>query len=358
GPYTPSLYAFAEQYKDTYKLRERILGVVPGAINPVFNAFRSKYGSSYDIREADTSGAANAYDAVYLLAYSVVALGEAPVTGASLAQAMKRLVPPAQVTVDAGPLNINTAYTELSGSRNINFNGASGPLDFDLETGDPNSDMQIWCLDANNTGKNSGTFYDAMNVLEGSMDQIRDSCGILGGVTPLRPPAALLGRGPPPRGRGGLAGRLGPTAGARLPLPARRARLRPGRRPATTQPTPGALRLCSRSPRHRRAGAGPAGARGGWLVPFRKYDDCASNRSTRAPRTYEYWLRGPGRSNLSRRVLVAGRVHGVMGTGGRFRRFGAGNAARASGRGLAYLLPEGASFPLLGPALRSPERQV
>ncbi|MCU0680941.1 MAG: ABC transporter substrate-binding protein [Polyangiaceae bacterium] len=179
GPYTPSLFEYVKTNDATTGIRRRIVGVVPGSNNNVFAAFRSKYGSIYEISEADTSGPANAYDAVYMLAYSVVGLGEAPITGASIAQAMKRLVPPAQVTVSAGPLEINTAYDELSSLRNINFEGASGPLDFNVESGDPNSEMQIWCVGANNSGKYSGAFYDTKNVLTGSMVEVRENCGFL-----------------------------------------------------------------------------------------------------------------------------------------------------------------------------------
>src|SRR5262249_21007055 len=92
------------------------------------------------------------YDAAYLIAYAVIALCAKDVTGASLADALRRTVPPGP-RVDVGPNAINDAVMSLRSGTNIDFNGASGPLDFDVATGDAEADIQVWCLDVDATGK-------------------------------------------------------------------------------------------------------------------------------------------------------------------------------------------------------------
>jgi branched-chain amino acid transport system substrate-binding protein len=124
-------------------------------------------------------GGAGAYDATYLLAYSAVSLGSAPLTGAALAGGLKKMVPPG-TKVDVGEENINSTFTVLQAGNNIDFNGASGPLDFDVKTGEAPSDIQIWCLpkDANGaaaSAKSSGAFFNAQtSKLEGQIGSICD----------------------------------------------------------------------------------------------------------------------------------------------------------------------------------------
>jgi branched-chain amino acid transport system substrate-binding protein len=159
------------------KLRKRVLGTVPGTNNNLFKTFRAAYVTSItDGTSPDTFGAAGGYDALYLIAYSVVAAGDKPLTGANLAEGMKKLVPPGK-SVDVGMLNINTTYPDLLAGNSIDFNGASGPLDFDVNTGEAQSDIQIWCLpkDGNGAatmGQFSGLFYDPKNTskLSGASD--------------------------------------------------------------------------------------------------------------------------------------------------------------------------------------------
>ncbi len=90
-------------------------------------------------------GAAGSYDAAYLLALSAVSLGAGELTGKALAQGFSRLVPPGE-RIQVGASRINRAVTDLSAGQNIDFDGASGPLDFDLQHGEALSDISIWCV--------------------------------------------------------------------------------------------------------------------------------------------------------------------------------------------------------------------
>jgi branched-chain amino acid transport system substrate-binding protein len=53
----------------------------------------------------------------------------------------------AGTTIVVGPNTINQAISALQGGGSINFDGASGPLDFDPATGEAPSDIDIWCVD-------------------------------------------------------------------------------------------------------------------------------------------------------------------------------------------------------------------
>lgn len=159
-------------------LRKRIRGTVPGTNNPLFLSFSGNFSAAYPKVSANVFGAAGAYDSVYLLAYATVSLGDAPITGASLAGAMSKLVDgdPSKV----GGANINAAFQALQAGKNINFEGASGPLDFDLATGEAPSDIQIWCMPKSGAGVAqsstfSGLYYDAATgALTGSVGTICD----------------------------------------------------------------------------------------------------------------------------------------------------------------------------------------
>jgi hypothetical protein len=106
-----------------------------------------------------------AYDAFYVLAYAVYALGDQPVTGTSIAQAIGRLLPPGKA-IEVGPSNIFEAFNTLRSGQNIDLVGASGSLDFDVTTGQAPTDDVILCVGADDKGNasdsvESGLVYDA-----------------------------------------------------------------------------------------------------------------------------------------------------------------------------------------------------
>jgi hypothetical protein len=107
------------------------------------------------------------YDAFYLLAYAVYALGDAPVTGPALSAAMHRLLPPGR-KVDVGPAHILEAFETLRSAPNarIDLNGAIGSLDFDEATGEAPIDYAVICPGVDDKGVSSdlidsGLVYDA-----------------------------------------------------------------------------------------------------------------------------------------------------------------------------------------------------
>jgi ABC-type branched-subunit amino acid transport system substrate-binding protein len=154
-------------------LRARVSGSVPGTDNSLYQAFLSEYAGAFsDGTDPTVFGAAGAYDITYMLAYATSALlapgtKSSTLTGQNLATAMSYLVPGSGRTeLDVGGNYINPAFGSLLGGTGIDFNGASGPLNFDVKHGEAPSDVQIWCINnAASNEINSGLYYDAANTV-------------------------------------------------------------------------------------------------------------------------------------------------------------------------------------------------
>jgi branched-chain amino acid transport system substrate-binding protein len=164
----------------TEEQRQRISGSSPGVLKDKYlpySTFLATWDASPHIPAVDTLGPAGAYDITYLFAYSAVAVGQDPPTGANLAKKglRKMTPPPAMPVVTVGRPGINDAFQKLQAGVAFNFEGASGPLDFD-EFGEAQSDIQIWCVPPG-AGKpaspsiSSGRFYSASEKkMDGAFD--------------------------------------------------------------------------------------------------------------------------------------------------------------------------------------------
>lgn len=160
------------------ELRKRVFGSAPGTNNDIYKIYRQRYLSFInDGTSPDVGTTAGAYDALYVLAYAAATI-DGPITGAGLNEGLKRVVPPGTASTP-GLLNINTALGILASGQNIDYNGASGPLDFDVVKGEAPSDIQIWCLPADAKGNalpgiNSGIFYNAQTsmITGGTLDPL------------------------------------------------------------------------------------------------------------------------------------------------------------------------------------------
>ena len=138
----------------------RLAGLIEGVENihmngELFQRFAARYQEQH--KAAPPVHAANAYDAVYLLAYaSLPAEGEAAPTGPHVAKAMARVTSqgcePAECRVEVGPKDISIALERLHNDQAINLDGASGALDFDLDTGDVSADVGLWSITKANPG--------------------------------------------------------------------------------------------------------------------------------------------------------------------------------------------------------------
>src|SRR5262249_23508334 len=135
-----------------------------------YEPFKVRYAARFG--KAPEAYAENGYDAAYTLGYAVAA-AKGPITGASLSAAFAKLVPPGK-PIDVGPDGAAQALSLLAAGTAIDITGASGPMDYDLATGDVTADIDVWCvgLDASMTPafQSSGQYFDAAKgQLEGTI---------------------------------------------------------------------------------------------------------------------------------------------------------------------------------------------
>jgi branched-chain amino acid transport system substrate-binding protein len=124
-------------------LRQRVLGTAPGRKTALYDTWAGSFQGFHG--NAPGSYADNAYDSAYLLAFAVASLGSSPVTGAGLAEGLKQTVGGATKVVP-GSTGLNAGFKELFAGRPIDYDGISGPLEFDVTTGEAPADIDIWCL--------------------------------------------------------------------------------------------------------------------------------------------------------------------------------------------------------------------
>lgn len=175
----------ADAVKNDPTLNTRISGTVPGTTSPLFAQFKTSYTTEFtDLAvEGDpaTFGAAGAYDAAYLLAFATATLAGKPETGGGLATGLTKMSSGTFIKV-GNSADINKAFTTLSTGATIDFDGASGSLQFDPKTGEAPSDYLIWCVSNVNMnvkiGEYTGQFFNfATNKIEGTLDQMKCPLG-------------------------------------------------------------------------------------------------------------------------------------------------------------------------------------
>jgi branched-chain amino acid transport system substrate-binding protein len=114
---------------------------------PAFNLFAGNYQSEFGNDPANSAFTANGYDAVYVGAAALVyaaAGGNVNFDGRHVAEGMSKLVGGAPIA-NTGSL----AWAEIkqgltTGARQIDITGVSGPLDFDVDTGQAEAAIEIW----------------------------------------------------------------------------------------------------------------------------------------------------------------------------------------------------------------------
>lgn len=156
---------------ETRLLRQRLRITAPGAAGENFNSYLANFSQRFRDSDGTVFGAAGAYDATYLLALATSSLAPEDVTGANLAAALGKTAdvqaPPDRVFDVVLANNVDKYLTVMAEGGTVNFNGASGPLDFDTATGEASADIQIFCADAPVGGaspqlRRSGRYYDAI----------------------------------------------------------------------------------------------------------------------------------------------------------------------------------------------------
>lgn len=138
---------------------QRILGTAPGS-NPAtydnLGAFLINYETMFE--DSGTApaifGAAQAYDALYAVAYAATVARNTDLVGLDVTNALRQMLAredgseggEAPVPVDVGLSGIPGAFSALAAGKKLTLNGASAPLPFDVTTGDLVTSVQVWCV--------------------------------------------------------------------------------------------------------------------------------------------------------------------------------------------------------------------
>jgi ABC-type branched-subunit amino acid transport system substrate-binding protein len=134
--------------------RARVAGITSVSTTVPNARFVVHYNETFDEPITRAKAPNSSYDAFYLLAYASYALageGGQPATGAALARAIGRLLPPGP-KVDVGRTDILGAWGNLSRGKNIDLEGATGSLDFDPETGEAPVNLAVVCASLDSRG--------------------------------------------------------------------------------------------------------------------------------------------------------------------------------------------------------------
>ncbi len=150
-----SLDQYATYLGRSVDRRRRLFGIQSVSGSAVNARFVMRYNAAHSDKVQLTLNPGNAYDAFYLLAYAAFAIGAERVSGAALARAFARLVPPGR-PIEVGPTPVFDALTVLATGGTIDLEGTQSALDFDLTTGEAPSDFALLCAAIDRDGGANG----------------------------------------------------------------------------------------------------------------------------------------------------------------------------------------------------------
>jgi branched-chain amino acid transport system substrate-binding protein len=155
-------------------LRRRFFGVTTSSTTAPNARFVLHYNEVFTDAITRTQSPNSSYDAFYLLAFATYALGDEKVSGPTLARAFERLISPGR-PVAVGVAGIYEAIGALRRGEHVDVNGATGALDFDLNTGESSFDQEILCVGVDDRGvandaiESGLTFRSNEKTLSGTM---------------------------------------------------------------------------------------------------------------------------------------------------------------------------------------------
>jgi ABC-type branched-subunit amino acid transport system substrate-binding protein len=127
-----------------YSIMEGVAPIIFDESN--FAAFNVRYKIKFNNEDAITTSSLS-YDSLLVAAFAMAAIpeGEA-ITGTNMAAQMSRLVDAdgTFINFSGGTSFISTAVNALSTGGSVDLQGVSGPLDFDVETGDVRTNLLGW----------------------------------------------------------------------------------------------------------------------------------------------------------------------------------------------------------------------
>ncbi len=126
------------------ELARRLFGVDTAVDTPAVAKFVLRYNQVFSAGITALEASDAPYDAFYLLAYAIAALGDAPIDGPSLSRVLARLQ--SGTPVDVGPGGIYAALGALGRGESIDLRGTVTSLDFDDATGDAPATYAVFCF--------------------------------------------------------------------------------------------------------------------------------------------------------------------------------------------------------------------
>lgn len=141
-------------------LRGKIIGTFPAPSGENYFNFNAAYQSVTG--DSPTSFTAHSYDAAYVLAYAIGASNAEEPTGLSIRDGIGRLVSGDKINVGSQGFAQTVRNLKDDAEFSVNLEGASGPLDFDLEVGEPEGDIEGWRFDVDDNDIESlGKIWDS-----------------------------------------------------------------------------------------------------------------------------------------------------------------------------------------------------
>ena len=145
----------------------QLLNMVPALQSRIFSVSSGEYAedrqAQFNVRMSEAYPAlANTgipfafpvqsyYDAVYMAAYALTALGSKPISGAALATTLPLLNPPGTLTT-TDPGNIGEAFGLLSSGMGIDIDGLGGNLNLDPTLGTVDYNVEMQCPEPDPAG--------------------------------------------------------------------------------------------------------------------------------------------------------------------------------------------------------------
>lgn len=125
----------------------RVVGTAPLNVGDSgyipYQSFRAKYRSEFEQDPDQFQFVANAFDALFVIGLGAAAEG---FTGPEIAEGMKRLSDTGAEAITGDQTGATQGIEILRSGGNIDYQGASGPLNFD-ETGEPDfTAIALWCF--------------------------------------------------------------------------------------------------------------------------------------------------------------------------------------------------------------------
>ena len=146
----------------------QIQGTAPASPESViYDRFKAEYAAKFGESADQTPYTSRAYDAAWLLLYGTAWAHyqetiQGSITGLGTARGLRMISDPNGPQIDVGPTDWNSLRAQFERGNRVNVQGASGALDFDPETGETSSLIDIWTMISDDSGGISKYILDTL----------------------------------------------------------------------------------------------------------------------------------------------------------------------------------------------------